>query len=232
MTIRIFLPLALLLLTTFFSATADGEDKSDTFESHFDSGVSPNGRTEITVLSKPGELEEELELRIMDVKSGRLLGGNSFADFASFAVRSPKPSGVLARDDIQITWRSDSQCVALSYVMTRGFVGTTIYAAWGGLWVQMPLPDIEKQVRKFSRAAGRKRVVFTNGSHGHESSPQWLPHNRLRLDASYGYIQRPNEDAEVGFWVTFRVINGTTKSKPRVVFENVEFEPGHASSSQ
>ncbi len=104
-------------------------------------------------------------------------------------------------------------------------MGTTVYAAYGDRWVQMPLPEFDKKIVKISRAAGESRVVFGGSSHGHESGVKWLPHNRFRLEAGYGGIQSATKDGEVGFWITFRVIDATAKAKPRIILEKVEFEP-------
>jgi hypothetical protein len=205
----------------------------ETFESRFDNGISPDGKTEVTVLSQPGGVQEELSLRITDVKSGRLLGSHPFDGF-SFALRDkPSGGGVFPRDAASCSWRADGRCVALSYVMTRGFVGTTVYAPWGNRWIQIPLPNIFEQIVKAARAAGEKRVSVDEepGGKGHESRVKWLPHHRFRLEAGYRGIWVPNEEAEQFFWVTLRVIEARGKSKPKIVLEKIEFVPNPVPAS-
>lgn len=225
MTIRLWRFPSMLFLASCLSLPVHAEDKSETFESHFNTGISPDGRTEITILSKPGQYKEDLYLRFTNVKSGRLLGDHSFDGF-SFALHD-KPSGFLARDDIKCAWRSDSGSVAVSCVMTRGFVGTTIYSRSGKHWVPAAIPEFGKQLDKFCREAGEKRVVIWEEapSKGHETFVKWLSHRRFRLEAGYWRLAVPDADAERIFWITFRLVDSVGKSKPKIVLEKIEFAP-------
>ena len=116
--------------------------------------------------------------------------------------------------------------------MTRGFVGTTFYAPRGDQWVQLKLPEFYQQVLKISRAAGKKRVVVDENSpaKGHEGNLKWLPRGRFRLEAGYraiGKMDMPfGGDWEQLFWITFRVVDASGKSRPRILLEKVDFAPG------
>jgi hypothetical protein len=232
MKIRLWPLLALLISSAvlFPSAAVFGADKKkEEKESHYESGISPDGRTEITLLARPGKYGDvEIDLKFKEVKSGRVLGSFPFNGF-SFARDSYKRFA-FSPDDLECSWQSDGRCVALFYVMTRGASGTTLYTFHGNRWVSLELPDFYRQLRKFCREAGEEHVVIYDDApaKGHERFIGWLPHHRFQLEAAYRNYEVPGQEAAKSFWLTFRVVKVAGKSKPEIVLKKIEFAPNAA----
>lgn len=203
------------------SVLGAGAPPRETSEIHF-AGFSPNNRMEVKVVTWYGENGEKGGMvKIIDVKSHRSI--------SSFPYDGQVP---VSSADCEALWRSDSRCFALVYPSAKDFVTTALYALSGTKWVQIPLPEIQKELDRIIPAVGEERVI--TGWHGflrRDGGIQWLPGDRFRLRGGYQNSRDANPDDEKGFWVTCRVVDAVAKSKPRIVVENAELKPDLVSVS-
>lgn len=177
---------------------------------------SPDGTKDIVIRDLGYDGNAEGIAKIREVSTGKILGAFKWTGFGMHP--DAKAFNVL--------WRGDSQCFAISWEFTRGFVLSAIYACWNGKWVKIELPDFEKQLDQKVRAAGKSHVrIYNDGGKGHETAKLWLPDGSLRLEAAYRNIVNMDSGDEQLFWITFEIGDLKGLAPPKAVLKDVSLAP-------
>ncbi len=153
-------------------------------------------------------------LKIRDTATQKLSGA---FEWGSFGLR-------VSEDSIDaVLWSSDSRCFAISWPVTRGYMGCALYAHSSRGWNQLPLPNYMSRIFK------RSKVIEGMPAKGCETPKKWIAPNRLRIEVANQNIQEPSGgDTMQLFWLTIAIETNKKTHKPVATLKTIELAPESA----